>query len=136
VEAIWSGEFDLKDNPTPFLIEMLKWFSHKFGAWPMLMNLISILCSFRYSHNMANEIIFGSSAGIWDSREIEKVMIGSGTYKDPSPILIYVTLGIETCIVVLIETIFEAFEECKLFIPTPVAIYVESIVGMDLYFGL
>ncbi len=85
---------------------------------------------------MANEIIFGSSAGIWDSREIEKVMIGSGTYKDPSPILIYVTLGIETCIVVLIETIFEAFEECKLFIPTPVAIYVESIVGMDLYFGL
>jgi hypothetical protein len=63
-------------------------------------------------------------------------MIGSGTYKDPSPILIYATLGIETCIVVLIETTFEAFEECKVFISTLVAIYVESAIGMDLYFGL
>jgi len=63
-------------------------------------------------------------------------MIGSGTYEDPSPILIYATSSVETCIVVLIETMFKAFEECKLLILTPVAIYVESAVGMDLYFGL
>jgi hypothetical protein len=56
-------------------------------------------------------------------------MIGSGTYKDPSPIPIYATLGVETYIVVLIETMFEAFEECKLFIPMPVAIYVGLAVG-------
>jgi hypothetical protein len=63
-------------------------------------------------------------------------MIGSGTYKNPSPILIYATSSVETCIVVLIETMFEAFEECKLFILTPIAIYVELVVGMDLYSSL
>ncbi len=92
------------DNPHTFLIEMLKWFSHKFGVWPMLMNLISILCSFRFSCNMGNEIIFGNNVGIWDSWETERVMIGSGTYKDPSPILIYATSCVETCIMVLVET--------------------------------
>jgi hypothetical protein len=56
-------------------------------------------------------------------------MIGNGTYKDPSPIPIYVTLGVKTYIVVLIETMFEAFEECKLFIPMLVAIYVDLDVG-------
>jgi hypothetical protein len=60
-------------------------------------------------------------------------MIGNGTYKDPSPIPIYVTSDVEICIVVLIETMFEAFEECKLFNLTPITIYVESTVGMDLY---
>ncbi len=85
---------------------------------------------------MANEIIFGSNVGIWDSQETKRVMIGNGTYKDPSPIPIYVTLGVETCIVVLIETMFEAFEECKLFIPMPFAIYVELTIGMHLYYGL
>jgi hypothetical protein len=85
---------------------------------------------------MANGIIFGNNVGIWDSWEIERVMIGSGTCKAPSPIPIYVISGVDTRIVVLIETMLEAFEECKLFIMTPTTKYVESVVGMDLYSGL
>jgi hypothetical protein len=46
------------------------------------------------------------------------VKIGVGTCIDPSFILIYATLGVEIYIVVLIEVMFKAFEECKLFIPS------------------
>jgi hypothetical protein len=53
---------------------------------------------------------------IWDLHEIEKVKIGFGTCRDRSLIPIYVALGEEACIVVLIEGVFDAFEECKIFI--------------------
>jgi hypothetical protein len=59
----------------------------------MLMNLISILCSFKFSHNMADGIIFGNNVGIWDLWETKRVMIGNGTCRDPFLIMIYVVLG-------------------------------------------
>ncbi len=42
--------------------------------------------------------------------------IGIGTCIDPFFILIYVALGVETCMVVLIEVVFEVFKDYKLFI--------------------
>ncbi len=42
--------------------------------------------------------------------------IGIGTYIDPFLILIFLALGVETWIMVLIEVVFEIFEECKFFI--------------------
>jgi hypothetical protein len=50
---------------------------------------------------------------IWDLCEIEKVKIRFGTCRDPSLIPIYAASGEETCIMVLIEGVFDAFEECK-----------------------
>ncbi len=44
--------------------------------------------------------------------------IGIGTCIGPSLILIYAILGVEIYIVILIEVMFKAFEECKLFIPS------------------
>jgi hypothetical protein len=44
------------------------------------------------------------------------VKIGIGSYIDPFLILIFLALGVETWIMVLIEVVFEIFEECKLFI--------------------
>jgi hypothetical protein len=133
VEAIWIGEFDLKDNPLTFMIEMLKWFMHKLGAWFMLMSLISIPCSFGFFHNMVDKIIFGKSIGIWDLQETERVMIGNGSCRNPSLVLIYVISGADTCIMFLIEIMFEAFEEHKLFILTLVVRCFRSIVGMEIF---
>lgn len=115
------------------MTEMLKWFMHKLGAWFMLMNLISIPCSFGFSQNMVGKIIFGKSIGIWDLQEIERVMIGNGSCRNPSLISIYVISRAETCVMVLIEIMFEAFEEHKLFILTPVARYFRSTVGMEIF---
>jgi len=84
------------------MIEMLKWFMHKSGAWLMLMSLISIPCSFGFSQNMVEKIIFGKSIGIWDLWEIEKVMIGNGSCRNPSLVPIYVISGAETCVMILI----------------------------------
>jgi hypothetical protein len=53
---------------------------------------------------------------IWDLCEIEKVKIGFETCRDPFLIAIYATLGEETYIMVLIEGVFDAFEECKVFL--------------------
>ncbi len=63
---------------------------------------------------MVNGIIF-ETIGIWDSKESEKVKIGFGTCRNPSLIPIYVILGEKTCIVVLIEGVFDTYEELKLF---------------------
>jgi hypothetical protein len=43
-----------------------------------------------FSQDMANIIIFRKNVSIWDLGENEKVKIGFGTCKDPSPISIYV----------------------------------------------
>jgi hypothetical protein len=63
--------------------------------------------------------------------EIEKVKIRFGTCGVPPFILIYVALGEETCIMVLIEGVFDAIEECKVFILMPIAKYLRSDVGME-----
>jgi len=60
-------------------------------------------------------------------------MIGNGSCRNPSLISIYATLRVETYIVVLIETMFEAFEEHKLFILTLVLRYFKSTVGMEIF---
>jgi hypothetical protein len=59
------------------------------------------------------------------------VKIGFGTCRDPFFILMYVTFGEETHIVVLIEGVFDTFEERKLFNPTLTTRYFGSIVGME-----
>jgi hypothetical protein len=89
-----------------------------------------------FSQDMVDGIIFGSSIGIWDSCEREKVKIGIGTCRDSFLILIYVAYGEETCIVVLIEGVFDTFEEHKLFSPTLTARYFGSIVGMEVFWPL
>jgi hypothetical protein len=124
---------DLRDNPHTFMIKMLKWFMHKSGAWFMLMSLISIPCSFGFSQNMVDKIIFGKNIGIWDSRETERVIIWNGSCRNPSLIPIYVISGAKTCVVVLIETMFEAFQEHKLFFLTLVPRYFRSTVGMEIF---
>jgi hypothetical protein len=82
----------------------------------MLINLISISCSSRFYENVANRVIFGGSLGIWDSWESERVMIGSGTCRNPSPILIHVVSRAKTCVIIFNETMFDAFDKCKFFV--------------------
>jgi len=64
------------------------------------------------------------------------VKIGFGTCRDPSLIAIYVTLGEETYIMVLIEGVFDAFKECKVFILMPTAKYLRLDVGMKVLWSL
>jgi hypothetical protein len=85
---------------------------------------------------MVDKIIFGSSVGIWDSWDSEKVKIRIGTCRNPFLIPIYLNLGVETCIVVLIEVVFEAFEEHKPFIWTLVGRYFGSTIGMEVFWPL
>jgi hypothetical protein len=85
---------------------------------------------------MANGIIFGSNVGIWNLQESENVKIGLGTCKDPFLISIYVALRKDTCIVVLIEGVFDTFEECKLFILTLTTRYFGSVVRMEVFWSL
>ncbi len=59
-----------------------------------------------------------------------------GTCRHPSLIGIYVTLGEKTYIMVLIEGVFDAFEECKVFILITIAKYLGSDVGMKLFWSL
>jgi hypothetical protein len=73
---------------------------------------------------------------IWDLCEIEKVKIGFGTCRHPSFIVIYATLREKTYIMVLIEGVFDAFEECKVFILMPIAKYLGSDVGMKVFWSL
>jgi hypothetical protein len=84
---------------------------------------------------MVNGIIFGT-VGNWDSKESEKVKIGFGTCRNPFLIPIYVTLGEKTCIVVLIEGVFDTFEERKLFMLMLDVKHFESIVGMEVFWPL
>jgi hypothetical protein len=86
-----------------------------------------------FSQDMADGIIFGNNIGIWDSCKSEKLKIRIGTRKDSFLIPIYVTSREETCIVVLIEGVFDTFGEHKLFSPTLTARYFGSIVGMEVF---
>jgi hypothetical protein len=82
---------------------------------------------------MANKIIFGNNLEIWDSWESERVMIGNGTCRNPSFILVHVVSRVETCVIIFIETTFEAFEECKIFVLMPIARYVGLAIGMEVF---
>jgi len=60
-------------------------------------------------------------------------MIGSGTCRDPFLIMKYDASRGETCIVVLIETMFESFEERKLFILMLAVRYFGLAIGMEIF---
>ncbi len=77
--------------------------------------------------------MFGNFISMWDFRENEQVKIGIGTCKDSSLVLIYGSCGVEDCLVVSIEIVHEAFEEQKLFCPTPTTKYYRSMVGMEVF---
>ncbi len=62
--------------------------------------------------------------------------IGFRTCKYPFLILIYVALREYTYIVVLIEGVFDTFEECKLFILTLAINYFGSVVRMEVFWPL
>ncbi len=57
--------------------------------------------------------------------------IGIGMCRDPSFVLIYGQFGVENCMVVLIETVHEAFKERKLFCPAPTTKYCRSTIRME-----
>ncbi len=59
--------------------------------------------------------------------------IGIGTYKDASFVPIYGPCGVENYLMASIETMHEAFEKQKLFCPTPIAKYCESMIGMEVF---
>jgi hypothetical protein len=79
---------------------------------------------------MAEGFMFGSFVNIWDSCKNEWLKIRIGTSRDPTLVLIYGPCKVENCMVVSSETMHEAFEEQKLFCPTPIAIYYGLTVGM------
>jgi hypothetical protein len=85
---------------------------------------------------MANEIIFGSSVGIWDFKGSERVRIRIRICRDPFLILIHVASRAETYTMVLIEVVFETFEERKLFIWTPTPRYFKSTIGSEVFWPL
>ncbi len=62
--------------------------------------------------------------------------IGFGTCRYPFLIPIYVALGEDTRIVILIEGVFDTFEECKLFILTPTTRYFGLVVRMEIFWPL
>jgi hypothetical protein len=59
--------------------------------------------------------------------------IGIRMCKDPSLVSIYGLCGVENCMVVLIETMHEAFEKWKLFCLVSIAKYCGSIVGIEVF---
>ncbi len=77
--------------------------------------------------------MLGSSVILWDFCEIQKVKISFGTCKDPSQVPIYGPCGMENCIVILIETVFEAFEERKLFCLVLTMRYYGSSIRMEVF---
>jgi len=63
------------------------------------------------------------------------VKIGIGMCRDPSLVLIYGQFGMENCMMVLIETVHEAFKERKLFCPTPTTKYSKSTIRMEVFWS-
>ncbi len=90
---------------------------------------------FNNTHFKCLQSIFNSNLDLGFVR-VEKVNIGFGTCKDPSFIPIYVASKGQTYIMVLIEGVFDAFEECKLFILMLIARYLGLVVGMEIVWSL
>jgi hypothetical protein len=63
------------------------------------------------------------------------VTIGNGSCRNPSLVPIYATSGADTCVMLLIEIMFKAFEGHKLFILTPIARYSGQLLEWK-YFSL
>jgi hypothetical protein len=64
------------------------------------------------------------------------VRIGIGICTHPSLILIHVASRVETYIMVLIEVVFETFEEGKLFIWTLTTRFFRLAIGKDVFWSL
>jgi len=75
----------------------------------------------------------GDTISIWDLSKDGKVRIRVGQCKDPLLVSIYGTNGMEYCIVVTIVSMVKAFEEQRLFFPTPVTRYCGSSMGNDCF---
>lgn len=74
---------------------------------------------------------------MWESRDdLGKLHIGYGVYVDPSILSIYVTQGLEECIIVSPETIFLSYQEWALFSLTPTVRNYGSAVGKSCFWPI
>jgi hypothetical protein len=65
---------------------------------------------------MVKGFVFDSSVSIWDTHKNERVRIGVRTCRDLLIVLRYGPCGVENCIMVLIETVHEGYEDRSYFV--------------------
>jgi hypothetical protein len=136
--GILDGKQNLKEMDLKVKMLVVSMCRNWKAAWEILFKFFchitnTSLCLFLTWQDMVEGFMFSSSINIWDFRENERVKIGIGWCRNPSFVSIYCSCGVENFLVVLIEIMHKAFEEWKLFCPTPKARYCKSTIGNEVF---